>query len=225
MADTRSSRSAAVRIGPDDRRRLAELVGRDADSAKADLDRLEIVLNDSPFIVGIFEQPKPNEVRALIAPRRKAGLKKKALALREALHAVPWQVALDYKENGFDLEGFRKILNEFTRASDAVLSAYAGEKTARRAPQRVRDRHIIPEIADLFDRMCGRDKDLKRDWEHTDNQCAFVALALKCAGIPFPGAGDTNLGEQSQGRLRRLLKAHDDRKRQAQARGRSRAAP
>ena len=206
---------ARIRLSSKDRQRLAKFSGLDAGTAKADLDRLETILNDHRFITGVFESPKPNEVQDLIAPGKGAGLRKKAQALAEALDAVPWQVSAEYTVSGFDLRAFQRQLQRFTAASDAVIAFHAGEKTPRRAPQRVRDRHTIPEIVDLFNRMCGHEDDGERDWDHIDHQCVFVTLALECAGIPCPDAGDTSPGEMRQGRLRRLLKAYAEKKRRA----------
>lgn len=216
---------ASIRLGPKDRQRLAALAGLDTETAKADLDRLERILDDHGFITDVFERPKPNAVRDLIAPRKGAGLKKKAKMLADALDDVPWQVSGEFKAHGVDLHAFRRELKRFIAASDDVLASYAGEKTPRRDRQHVRDRHIIPAIADLFDHMCGREADAERDWEHIDDQCTFVAYALECAGIPCPDAGDTRLGEERQGRLRRLLKKHDTKNRQNTARRSSRLSP
>lgn len=208
MAMTMDRMLPATRVclSPEDRRRLADLIGLDARAASSDLDRLEAILNDHRFITGVFDHPKPNEVRDLIAPRKSAGLKKKAEALAEALRTIPWQLSADFRAGGFDVQGFQDQLERFVPAADAVLALYDGETTARRPAQQVRDRHTIPEIAELFDRMCGRGVDAERDWEHLDNLCSFVTFALERAGIPCPDAGDTKLGEQNQGRLRRLLK-------------------
>ena len=203
-----SPRPAPFLLSTEHRRRLAKLAGIDPGIAKDELDRLEIILNDHSFITGVFEHPKPNEVRGLLAPRKGAGLKNKAEALAEALEKVPWQVSADYEAAGFVLGAFQSELQRFVGVSDAVLASYAGKKTARRPPQNVRDRHTIPPIADLFDHMWRLGDDGERDLEYLDNLCAFVSLALECAGIPCPDPGDTRHGEENQGRLRRLLKAH-----------------
>ena len=90
---------ARIRLSSKDRQRLAEFAGLDAETAKADLDQIESILDDHRFIIGVFEHPKPNEVRELIAPGKSAGLRKKAQALAEALDAVPWQVSADYRRD------------------------------------------------------------------------------------------------------------------------------
>jgi hypothetical protein len=205
--------SKHLRLSPEQRRQLAEVAGCDPGKANPDLDQLETILSDHQFTTGVFETPKPNEVRERIAPRKGAGLSKQARALAQALGDLPWQLAAEFRVQGFNVPDFREQAERFIAASEAVLASYAGETTVRRERQRMRDRHTIPTIADLFDRLCGRDDDLERDWEHTDRECAFVALALDYAGIPCPAAGDTRLGEVRQGRLRRLLKAHHQNKR------------
>jgi hypothetical protein len=214
-------RSNRVRLSPKQRERLAAVAGCDPAPAESDLDHLETVLNDHAFITGVFESPKPNEVRELITPRRGAGLRKKALVLEEAINQMPWQIAAEFKARKFDLRDFRKKIARFISLGDTVLASYAGEKTPRRERQQVRDPHTVPDIADVFDRLCGRAGDSRLDWDYLDRQCSFVTLALGFADIPCPKAGDTRLRESAQGKLRRLLKAHGERKRRKAARRRS----
>jgi hypothetical protein len=210
---TRAPRSERLRLSPKDREQLASLAELDIEAAKPALDRLERILDDHRFMTGVFGHPKPNEVRDAIAPRKGAGLKRKAEALLEATRQMPWQLAAELNANGSDLGQLQRLLKGLIASCDAVLPLYEAETTARRPPQRVRDRHTIPAIADLFDRLCGREPDADRDWGHLDEKCAFVTRALEAAGIPCPGAGDTDRSEAGQGRLRRLLKAHEERKR------------
>jgi hypothetical protein len=216
-----SKRIKRIQLSSVQREQLAAIAGCDALAASSHLDHLEKVLNDHAFITGVFESPKPNEVRELFSPRRGAGLRKKALVLEEAIAQMPWQIAAEFKARKFDLPEFRKKIARFISLSDTVLASYAGEKTSRSERQQVRDRHTVPEIADVLDRLCGREGGKRRDWEYLDRQCSFVTLALVFAGIPCPNAGDTRLGESGQGKLRRLLKAHGDRNRRKAARKRS----
>ena len=211
--EERLPQSGRIHLSPEQRQRLAEIAECDPATAGADLDRLEEILNDHQFKIDVFESPKPNEVREILRPRRGSGLREKADTLLEALKKVPWQLSPDFKARDLDLEAFRKQVKHFVAVSEEVLASYKGEKTPRRPRERVRDHHTIPEIADLCDRLCGREDDQGRDWDYTDRQCAFVALALECAGIPCPKAGNTRLGEARQGRLRRLLKAHREKRR------------
>jgi len=103
-----------------------------------------------------------------------------------------------------------------------LVASYAGEQTPRRPPQRVRDNITIPGIADLFDRITGHAPDPdQKEWEHLDHKCEFVMAALESADIPCPKAGDTARGEEHQGRLRRILKAHDRRKQRSGTRKRA----
>lgn len=195
-----------IKLDPAVREKLAALAGLEVEAAMADLDHLQTILNDHAFITGVFDHPKPNAVRDLIAPKKGMGLQAQGEALAETLRKVTWQVSAEYKVHGFNLITFREELERFLSTSETVLSAYAGQTTPRRPPMGVRDRHTIPAIFDLFDRMSGHEAGGERDWEHMDDLCGFVALALESAGIPYPAAGDTRQGEEYQGRLRRLLK-------------------
>lgn len=200
-----------MHLTPEQRHKLAEIAECELEDANPAFDRLESVLSDYPLYQETFESPKPNEVRDLIAPKRGRGLQSKLRDLTESLGKVSWQVAAEFKAQGidFDLTDFRARAEQLEQACDGVVAAWADRKIARRAPQRVRDVHTIPAIADLFDALYyGEDGRRPRNWFYLDAQCEFVSLALKAAGIPSPDAGNTNLSEAGQGRLRRLLKEY-----------------
>ena len=215
------AKDSKILLSPAQRERLARVLGRSvADSASA-LDDVERTLNDHWFAVGVFHFP-PSEVRLHISPRKGAGLRKKAQILADALKRVPWQLVADYKKFKFDLKEFQKRIDDFVSTSNNLVGHYADEQTPRRPPQRVRDNITIPGIANLFDRITGHAPDPDhKNWEHLDRKCEFVMAALKSADIPFPKAGDTARGEEHQGRLRRILKAHDRRNQRARPRKRA----
>ena len=213
MTKKRSLTPTPVRLSPEARQSLAELADLDAETAKPYLDSLEIILNDHAFITDWFESPKPNEVRDYIAPSKGAGLKKKAEALVKTLDRVPRGIPKEFSLSGFDLMAFQDHFERFRAATDAMLAFHADKTITRRPRQQVRDQHTIPDIADLFDRMCARKVNAESDWEHLDRKRVFVSLALECAGIPCSKRIDTRRGEVKQDRLRRQLKRHEQKRR------------
>lgn len=220
----RVAKDSKVRLTRTQRESLARILARSADDAVSALDDVERALNDHWFAVRVFHFP-PSEVRRLISPRKGIGLRKRAQILEDALSRMPWQLSVDYKAFEFDLKKFRELIDGFISTSNSLLTYYADQQKPRRPPQSVRDNITIPEIADLFDRVTGHAPNPdQKDWEHLDRKCVFVIAALESADIPCPAAGDTSKGEEHQGRLRRILKAHDRRKQRAATRKRALAS-